>query len=226
MAAFAPATHKVVTASSANLKDALPVDARVMLASLFSSMGLFQVTVSNTAPSDRDVLWWHADVKQFKRYDAVNGNWYPAVANQIAMHMMRRALLGSVQEINLESADLFYFWDASAAELKKITKDDLSNNIIKDALARLNARRLYISTASGPQTYTLPASPTDKDILLFFDLGGNWQTNNLTIARNGKKIWGATQDLVCDRKDIGVELQYVAADGDWKVSMLFRSAAK
>lgn len=125
MAAFNPSTHKVVTAPSSNPKDDLPVDARVMLARLFTDMGLFQVTSGNSAPADRDVLWWHIDVKQFKRYDGVQGNWFPIVANQMAMHLIRRAILGGVQEIALEAGDLFCFWDASAGDLKKISRNDL-----------------------------------------------------------------------------------------------------
>lgn len=125
MSAFSASTHKVVVAPTSNLKDALPVDARVMLASLFSTMGIFQVTIGNTSPADKDVLWWHSDVKQFKRYDGVNGNWFPIVANQLAMHIIRRAILGSVTEINLETGDLFCFWDVSAGDLKKITREDL-----------------------------------------------------------------------------------------------------
>ena len=127
MVAFSPATHKVVTAPSANPKDDLPVDARVMLARLFTDMGLFQVTAGNSAPSDKDVLWWHIDVKQFKRWDAILGNWFPIVANQVAMHIIRRSILGSGTEINVENGDLFCFWDISIGELKKITRDDLMN---------------------------------------------------------------------------------------------------
>lgn len=142
MAAFSASTHKVVVAPTSNLKDALPVDARVMLASLFSTMGIFQVTIGNTAPADKDVLWWHSDVKQFKRYDGVNGNWFPITANQVAMHIFRRAILGSVTEINLETGDLFCFWDVSAGEVKKITREDM--------MKALGAVRT-ISTSEGVQ---------------------------------------------------------------------------
>jgi hypothetical protein len=142
MTAFSPSTHKVVTAPTANAKDDLPVDARVLLARLFIDMGIFQVTSGNSAPSDKDVLWWHIDVKQFKRYDAVNGNWYPIVANQVAMHIIRRAILGSVQESNLEVGDLFCFWDASLGDLKKISRNDLM-----DALGALRT----LATTEGVQ---------------------------------------------------------------------------
>lgn len=126
MPAFSPATHKVVTAASSNPKDDLPVDARVMLTRLLSDMGLFQVTPGNTAPSDRDALWWHIDVRQMKRWDAVQGNWFPATPNQIAMHIARRSVLGALADINLETGDLFTFWDVSLGEVKKITRDNLA----------------------------------------------------------------------------------------------------
>lgn len=125
MAAFAPATDKVVTSATGNLKDAAPVDARDMLTRLLLDMGLFPVIAQNTAPTDKDALWWHKDVKQLKRYDGVQGNWYQATPNQIAMHIARRAVLGSVTEINLETGDLFTFWDVSQGEVKKITRENL-----------------------------------------------------------------------------------------------------
>lgn len=125
MAAFSPATHKVVTAPSSNPKDDVPVDARVMLSRLLLDMGLFSIVPGNTAPSNKDELWWHIDVKQVKRWDGVQGNWFPATPNQIAMHIARRMVLGSVTDINLEAGDLFTFWDVSLGEVKKISRESL-----------------------------------------------------------------------------------------------------
>lgn len=142
MAAFSPATHKVVTAASSNPKDDLPVDARVMLTRLLLDMGLFSIVPGNTAPSNRDELWWHTDVRQVKRWDGVQGNWFPATPNQIAMHISRRAVLGSLTDVNLEAGDLFTFWDVSLGEVKKITRESL--------MAALGAIRT-ITTTEGVQ---------------------------------------------------------------------------
>lgn len=157
MTAFSPTTHKVVTAASANPKDDLPVDARIFLARLFADMGVFQVTIGNSAPSDKDVLWWHTDVKQFKRYDAVNGNWFAAVPNQVAMHILRRAILGSVQDTNVETGDLFCFWDTSLGDLKKINRNDL--------MAALGQVRTLTTTEGVQGGGTLA---TDKTLKLDF----------------------------------------------------------
>lgn len=177
MAAFSPATHKVVTAASANPKDDLPVDVRVMLARTFSEMGVFQVTGGNVAPSDKDVLWWHTDVKQFKRYDAVNANWYPIVANQVAMHIMRRAILGSVQDTNVEVGDLFCFWDVSLGDLKKISRSDLANALFGvrtiatnegvQGGGDLSANRTLKLDVNG---LTAKTTPADADVFPIFSV--------------------------------------------------------
>ena len=53
----------------------------------------------------------------------------------------------------------------------------------------------FMNTTSGAITLTLPGSPTIGDEISFIDYAGTFDTNNLTVARNGKKINGATSDL-------------------------------
>ena len=45
---------------------------------------------------------------------------------------------------------------------------------------------------------TLPASPSQNDAIQVVDAGGFFQTNNLTVARNGQTIMGVADDLVVD----------------------------
>jgi hypothetical protein len=152
MAAFAPATDKIVTSSTGNLTDAVPLDARDMLSRLLIDMGLLPLVVGNTPPSNRDDLWWHKDVRQVKRYDGVLGNWYQATPNQIAMHIARRAVLGSVTEISLETGDLFTFWDVSQGDVKVITRDSL--------MAALGSLRTIATTEGIQGGGTLGANRT------------------------------------------------------------------
>lgn len=224
MPAFAPATHKLVTTGTSSLGDALPADARDVLTRLFLDLGIYAITASNTPPADKDVLWWHMDVRQFKRYDGVQGNWFVLTGNQMALHILRRAVLGSVQEINLETGDIFLFWDVSAGELKKISKDDLSRLIVLDVLSTLNGRDIGIDTTSGPQTATLPASPAHRERRRYYDRKGTFSTAKAaTIARNGKTINGVAANLVLDLQDVGVELMFDQPTNDWQIFMLFRS---
>ena len=53
----------------------------------------------------------------------------------------------------------------------------------------------FLNTTSNAITATLPASPTLGDEISFADYAGTFDSYNLTVARNGKKIQGATADL-------------------------------
>ena len=53
----------------------------------------------------------------------------------------------------------------------------------------------FLNTTSGAITLTLPGSPTIGDEVSFVDYAGTFDSNALTVARNGKKINGATADL-------------------------------
>jgi hypothetical protein len=48
--------------------------------------------------------------------------------------------------------------------------------------------RYFINTTAGPQTANLPASPQVGDQVRFLDLASTFDTNNLTIGRNGNKL--------------------------------------
>ena len=49
-------------------------------------------------------------------------------------------------------------------------------------------RGYFVDTSSSAITATLPASPTAGDTVRFIDLSATFDTNNLTVARNSKKI--------------------------------------
>lgn len=127
MVVYSPSTHKDVVNNSTNPKDAVRIDGRAKLAKLLGSMGLFSIPGSNIAPSNKDDLWWHIDVNQVKRFNAVLGNWAEATPDQIGKHLARQAIIGAVNEINLETGDLFTFWDVSLGEIKVISRDNLIN---------------------------------------------------------------------------------------------------
>ena len=53
----------------------------------------------------------------------------------------------------------------------------------------------FLDSTGNVITATLPASPTLGDEISFADYAGTFDTNNLTVARNGKNIQGAAADL-------------------------------
>jgi hypothetical protein len=78
---------------------------------------------------------------------------------------------------------------------------NISSKIWKDissAYTALDKDKLAANTSGGAFTITLPASPTFGTSVSFIDKLKTWDTNNLTIARNGSTIEGLSEDLVCE----------------------------
>ena len=56
--------------------------------------------------------------------------------------------------------------------------------------------QLFVDTNGGAVTVTLPASPSTGDEVTFNDQRLTFDSNNLTVGRNGSNILGAAGDLV------------------------------
>jgi len=82
--------------------------------------------------------------------------------------------------------------------------------------ATLTARENALAdTSAGVFTLTLPASPNEGDFVIVSDAAAAFNTNNLTIGRNGNTIQGSATDLVCDIDQVSITLRYTG--GDWRV---------
>jgi hypothetical protein len=78
----------------------------------------------------------------------------------------------------------------------------------------VNQDGIIADTSGGVFVITLPATPSLGDYVVIVD-GGDWVTNNLTVAKNGSTIEGFASDLVLDVSDTRVDLVY---DGTtWQV---------
>ena len=73
----------------------------------------------------------------------------------------------------------------------------------------------FINTTSVAITATLPASPSLGDFITFIDYAGTFDTNNLTIARNGKPIQGAASDLTVSVERAAFTLVFVDDTQGW-----------
>jgi hypothetical protein len=76
-------------------------------------------------------------------------------------------------------------------------------------------RGYFCDTTSSAFTATLPASATIGDFISFEDYAGTFDTNNLTIGRNGHKIQGIAEDLIVNQERAGFTLVYVDATQGW-----------
>jgi hypothetical protein len=75
----------------------------------------------------------------------------------------------------------------------------------------------FCNTNGGVFTATLPGSPTSGDRIAFIDYKGSWNTNNLTVARNGNKIQDDFNDLTASSQKGSVTLIYADATVGWLV---------
>jgi hypothetical protein len=62
---------------------------------------------------------------------------------------------------------------------------------------------------------TLPASATLGDKVGIIDGTGASSTNNITVARNGHKIQGLTQDMTIGTNRSALELVYYNVGNGW-----------
>lgn len=74
----------------------------------------------------------------------------------------------------------------------------------------------FVNTTSSAITVTLPASPSAGDIVALQDYAGTWQTNNVTVARNGSDIGGIAADATLSVSDQSITLVYVDATRGWQ----------
>jgi len=81
----------------------------------------------------------------------------------------------------------------------------------------LSNDRIFVNTSSATATISLPSSPLLGDEIQFLDFAGTFDTNILTINRNGLKIMGLTEDMTVDVKNAGFGLVYTGSTYGWKI---------
>ena len=78
-----------------------------------------------------------------------------------------------------------------------------------------NGEGYFINTTSGAVIMTLPASPSVGDIVAFKDYAGTFDTNNLTVNRNGSNIIGGTINPIVEVEGQAGTLVYGDATQGW-----------
>ena len=78
-----------------------------------------------------------------------------------------------------------------------------------------SGRGYFVDTSSSAITATLPASAETGDIIAFKDYTGTFNSNNLTIARNGHKIQGNATNSLISTIRASVVLVYVDSTKGW-----------
>jgi hypothetical protein len=73
----------------------------------------------------------------------------------------------------------------------------------------------FVNTSTAGFTMTLPSSPTIGQEVAVIDYNGTFDTNNLTIARNGKNIQGLAEDLTVSIERAAFSLVYTDTTQGW-----------
>jgi hypothetical protein len=81
--------------------------------------------------------------------------------------------------------------------------------------AAVAGKGYFTDTTSSAITATLPASATLGDEITFVDVAGTFDTNNLTVARNGHKIQGDASDLTVSVERAAFTLVYYNVNQGW-----------
>ena len=101
----------------------------------------------------------------------------------------------------------------------KLTGTLAANRTVPGAYTAVDGDQLLVDTSGGgissSVTITLPASPAIGNEVHFIDSGNNFNSNNLTIARNGSNILGAASNLVVSVNSSAFTLVYVNATRGW-----------
>lgn len=78
-----------------------------------------------------------------------------------------------------------------------------------------SGERIFADTSGGAFTITLPSTPNSGDFVIITDGALTFDTNNLTISRNGENILGTADDLILDVDNASVELVYRNVTVGW-----------
>jgi len=76
----------------------------------------------------------------------------------------------------------------------------------------------FVDTTSGAITVTLPASPDAGAVVAVKDYAGTFDTNALTLGRNGSKIGGDAVDGTLTTEGIAVTLVFIDSTQGWLVT--------
>ena len=74
----------------------------------------------------------------------------------------------------------------------------------------------FVNTTSGGITVTLPSSPSAGDIVAFADYASTWNSNAVTVCRNGSKLNGVCANASLETKGQSITLVYVDGTRGWK----------
>ena len=90
-----------------------------------------------------------------------------------------------------------------------------TTKITADPANAVSGTGYFADTSGGAFNVTLPTSPSAGDIVAVADYANTFDTNNLTIVRNGSNIEGDAENFVCNQEGVSITFVYVDATKGW-----------
>jgi len=123
--------------------------------------------------------------------------------------------------VNLYEGGLRYDTDANGFEFYNGTSwlplGAYANVDATSTVTLANRQQLFANTSSSAFTATLPAAPVKGDSIRIFDSTNSFDSNSLTIGRNGNPIMGANADLVVSTEGAAFELVFFDGTQGWRI---------
>ena len=104
-----------------------------------------------------------------------------------------------------------------------ISTTGTASSVIRNVSSTFSATvndRILANSSGGTFTVTLPLNSTllVNDVVQIVDVTGSFNTNNITLGRNGSKIQNLSEDLVLDINNIAVTMIYTGSTYGWIIS--------
>lgn len=115
-------------------------------------------------------------------------------------------------------ADAFVFKRVVAGVTRHITFLNMIRDRWAIKIAAYTAAandRILANTTAAAFTVTLPLTPTAGDTIRIADSHGQWDSNNLTVDRNGENIRGAGSNITHNTQWLKITYVYVDATVGW-----------
>ena len=136
-------------------------------------------------------------------------------ASNLSTGTLPNARLSSVPNSALANSSITINGSAISLGGSVTVETDFTWETKTSAFNASSSKGYFVDTTSGAVTATLPASPTAGDTIRFIDLSATFDTNNLTVARNSKKIQGDTSDMTVATERAGFALVFSGDTQGW-----------
>jgi hypothetical protein len=97
------------------------------------------------------------------------------------------------------------------------TSFGLTNTTVSSSTTTSSNTLNWCDTTSAGFTLTLPASPIQGDIVRIVDISSTFNTNNLTVGRNGNLIQGDAANMTVATQGAAFDLIYYNVAKGWRI---------